>query len=124
MKGRGRRVKSDGRKYPISTRAGQHKKPFEKSFEILVCIFNQGGRTQDCLEERVQNGNKARHRDVILQKQRRVMRVKCRTMVEHVLREVCFGSENWSLSQAILDFIKGWETKDCEAFVQIQEERG
>ena len=38
-------------------------------------------------------------------------RVKCRRMVEHVCSVFCFGRENWFWNQAILDRIKGWETK-------------
>ena len=41
-------------------------------------------------------------------------------MVEQGYSVFCFGSENWSWSGAILDKIKGWETKAMHASVQIQ----
>ena len=71
--------------------------------------FNQAGRTLDCIEERMQNADKAWWSDVKIYRSKDVpMRVKCKgIMKEHVIIVFCFGSENWSLSQAILDRITG-----------------
>ena len=48
----------------ISTRTGQHRILFKKKLKILGYIFNQSGRTQDSLEERMQSASKAWWRDV------------------------------------------------------------
>ena len=48
----------------ISTRTGRHKIRNEKSFRFLGYSFNQAGRTQDSLEERMQHANMAWCRDV------------------------------------------------------------
>ena len=69
----------------IRTRTGQHRIPFEEHFKILGFSFNQAEKTQDSLEERKQNANKAWWRDVKLYRSEAVpWRVKCRRRVEHV----------------------------------------
>ena len=96
----------------ISTRTGRHKIRNEKSFRFLGYSFNQAGRTQDSLEERMQHANMAWCRDVKIYRNEDVpWSAKCRRMEEHVCGVFCFGSENLSSSQAILDRMEGWETR-------------
>ena len=55
-----RRYASEEKKeMTICTRTGRHRIPFENMFKMLGYSFNQAGVTQDCLEERMQNANKA-----------------------------------------------------------------
>ena len=62
----------------ISTGTGRHRTHFEKRFKILGYTFNQAGRTQGCLEERMQHANKACWMDVSIDKCTDVpWRVKC-----------------------------------------------
>ena len=96
----------------ISTRTGRHKVPFEKSFRFLGYAVNQAGRTQDCLEERMQHANKAWCIDMKIYRNKDVpWNAKCRRMEEDVCSVFRFGSENLSSTQAILDRIEGWETR-------------
>ena len=84
----------------------------EVCFQNFGYTFNQAGRMQDCLEERMQNANKFRWRDAKIYRNKDVpWRVKCWRKVEHFYSVFCFGSENVSCSQAILDTIDGWETE-------------
>ena len=75
----------------IDTKKSPHKFLFEKKFKILGYTFNEAGRTQDSLEDRMQSATKAD--------------------VGPSLQRILFGSEGWSWSRAILDRRKGWETK-------------
>ena len=96
----------------ICTRTGRHRKPFERSFRIFGLHLNQAGKTQSCLEERMQDASMAWWRDHDLQKQRcTVEKKKWRRMVEHVCSAFCCGSENRSWSQPILDRMKGLKAK-------------
>ena len=105
----------------MRTRTGLHQLPFEEKFKILGHIFNQAGRTQDSLEERMQSANKAWWRDVKIYRSKDVpWRVKCMVMLEHVYSVFCFGSESWSWSRAILDRMKGWETKAMRPFFRLK----
>ena len=112
---------------PMETREGQrtgeYKILFKKHFKILVYTFNQAGRTLDCIEERMQNADKSWWSDVKIYRSKDVpRRVKCKGVVEHVFIVFCFGSENWSWSQAILDRKNG--NKGHKPLVQIHKERG
>ena len=96
----------------ICTRTWRHRILFEKSFKILGYSCDQAGKTQDCLEERMQNANKAWWRDAKIYRGKDVpWRVKFRRMVELVHSEFCCGTETCFWSQATLDRIKGWRTK-------------
>ena len=50
--------------FMIDTKTGHHRILFEEHFQILGFSSNRAGRTQDCLEEQMQNANKAWWRDV------------------------------------------------------------
>ena len=69
----------------IDTETGSRRIPFEDKLKILGFTLNPQGKTQDCLEERMQNANKAWWRDVQIYRNKDVLwRVKYRRMVEHV----------------------------------------
>ena len=110
----------------IGTRTGQHCVRFKKNFKILGYTFNQAGQTQDYVEERMQSANKAWWRDVTIYRSKDVpWRAKCRRKVEHVKSVFCFGSENWSWSQAIFDRnIKGGKQKAMRRSFRIKKARG
>ena len=65
--------------------------PFEDKLRFTM---NRQVKTQDCLEERMQNVNKVWWRDLRIYRSKDVpWRVKCRRLVEHVHSVFCFGSE-------------------------------
>ena len=81
----------------IRKTTGLHKLLFEKKKKILGYTFNQPGRTQDRLEERLQSVDRAWWIDVKIFRSKDVAwRVECKRIVEHVHIVFCFGSENWS----------------------------
>ena len=49
-------------------------------------------------------------------------RVKCVRMVEHVHGVFCFGSDNRSGSQFILDGTKGWDTKAMRRLFHFKQD--
>ena len=107
-------------KTEIDTKTGRHRIPLEEHFKILGFSLNRQQKTKDCLEERMQNANKAWCRDKKIYRSRDVpWRATC--MVEHVYGVPCFGSENLPWSHATLDKIKGWETKAMRRFISIQK---
>ena len=65
----------------IYTRTGRHIIPFDTGDKILDYSFNQAGKTQDCVEERMQNANKAWWRSAMICRSKDVpWRVKCRSI--------------------------------------------
>ena len=102
-------------------RTGLHKLPFEKKFKILGYTFNQVGRMQDSLDERMQSANKASWRDVKIYRSKDVSwRIKCRRVVVQVCSVLCLGSDNWSRRSAIMDRVKGWKTKATRRLFRVK----
>ena len=113
----------------IKTRTGLHKLPFEKLFKfwathsIKLDAREPGREDAECKQSTVE-------RCEDLQKRRRTRgedvpwRLKCRGMVEQVYSVFCFGSESWSWRRAIMDRIKGWETKAMSRLFRFKEKRG
>ena len=53
----------------------------------------------------------------------RYERVKCRKMEEHAYSVFCYGSENWSWSQATLNRIKRLETKAMSRLFRVKKRK-
>ena len=106
----------------IRTAARENRLPFLTKFKILGHCFHCEGKMQDCVEERMQCANKARWRNVKIYRSKDVpWRVKCRRMVEQVCSVFCFGSENGCWSQAVVDRIKGRETKVVRTLLRMRK---
>ena len=73
----------------------------ERILKFLVSLLNRHGKTQDCLEERMQNTNKVWWRDVKAKTCRGG--VKCKRMVEMsqrlLLRKRKLVLESWTLDR-------------------------
>ena len=78
----------------IRTTIGLHNLPFEKKFKILGYTFNQAGRMQDSLDERMQSASTAWWRNVKIYRSNDVpQRVKCRRRVEQVCSVILFRKQ-------------------------------
>ena len=108
----------------IDTKTRRHRKPFEDNFKVLGFTLNRQGKTQDSLEERIENANEAWWRDATFYRSKDIpWRVKCRRMVKHVYSVFCCGSENWSWRHASLDIIEGWETKAMRRVFRFKKKK-
>ena len=105
----------------IKTETRRHRIPFEEHFTILGFSLIRQGKTQHCLEERMQNANKAWWRDVKIYRSKDGA-VERQEMVEHVYSIFCFGSENWSWSRALWTEFKDGKQGD-ETGISMQKRR-
>ena len=90
----------------IMTEAGEHRSPFANKFQILVYFFIPGREDAGAkCQKNIMEGRQD------LQKQGRAVGGDMQKDGGPSLQRILRWSENYCWSQAVMDRIRGWETK-------------